>query len=115
MGLRPIVTPDAVVTHEVGVSSKAHGDKLILLSRGKATLLRKHWHGLRLRAGLFLLAAGAGLRALLGFARGRWGGSGSDVARGLAGTAPLAGRLPRGPRGPAARPGATRDDLSGSA
>jgi N-acetylglucosaminyl-diphospho-decaprenol L-rhamnosyltransferase len=78
LGLRPIVTPDAVVTHEVGVSSKAHGDKLILLSSGKATLLRKHWRGLRLRAGLFLLAAGAGLRALLGFARGRWGGSGAD-------------------------------------
>ena len=77
MGLRPIVTPDAVVTHEVGVSSKAQADKLILLSSGKATLLRKHWHGLRLRAGLFLLAAGAGLRALLGFGRGRWGGSGS--------------------------------------
>ncbi len=78
MGLRPIVTPDAVATHEVGVSSKAHGDKLILLSSGKATLLRKHWRGLRLRAGLLLLATGAGVRALLGFARGRWGGSGSD-------------------------------------
>jgi GT2 family glycosyltransferase len=81
MGLRPIVTPDAVVTHEVGVSSKAHSDKLILLSSGKATLLRKHWHGLRLRLGLSLLAAGAGVRALLGFARGRWGGSGSDWRR----------------------------------
>jgi N-acetylglucosaminyl-diphospho-decaprenol L-rhamnosyltransferase len=77
LGLRPIVTPDAVVTHEVGVSSRAHADKLILLSSGKATLLRKHWRGLRLRAGLFLLAAGAGLRALLGFGHGRWGGSGA--------------------------------------
>jgi GT2 family glycosyltransferase len=77
LGFRPIVTPDAVATHEVGVSSRAHGDKLVLLSRGKATLLRKHWHGARLRAGLFLLEAGAGLRALLGGLRGRYGGQGA--------------------------------------
>jgi N-acetylglucosaminyl-diphospho-decaprenol L-rhamnosyltransferase len=84
-GLRPIVTPGAVVTHEVGVSSRADGDKLILLSKGKATLLRKHWSGLRLRTGLLLLSAGAGVRALFGSARGRRGGSASawrDVWRG---------------------------------
>jgi GT2 family glycosyltransferase len=66
LGYRPAITPDAVVTHEVGVSSEADGNKYMLLHRGKATLLRKHWHGLRLRLGLGLLAAGVGLRALLG-------------------------------------------------
>jgi N-acetylglucosaminyl-diphospho-decaprenol L-rhamnosyltransferase len=65
LGYRPAITPDAVVTHEIGVSSATREDKLILLFRGKATLLRKHWRGLRLRLGLLLLQAGVGLRALL--------------------------------------------------
>jgi N-acetylglucosaminyl-diphospho-decaprenol L-rhamnosyltransferase len=65
LGYRPAITPDAVVTHEIGVSSETREDKLLLLFRGKATLMRKHWRGLRLRAGLFLLSAGVGLRALL--------------------------------------------------
>jgi GT2 family glycosyltransferase len=65
LGYRPAITPDAVVTHEIGVSSAAREDKLMLLFRGKATLLRKHWRGLRLRLGLGLLAAGLGLRSLL--------------------------------------------------
>ena len=42
-GLRPAITPDAVITHEIGVSSASRPDKLVLLFRGKATLLRKHW------------------------------------------------------------------------
>ena len=48
-----------------GVSSATREDKLLLLFSGKATLLRKHWRGPRLRAGLFLLKAGVGARALL--------------------------------------------------
>ena len=70
LGFRPAITPDAVVTHEIGVSSSTREDKLMLLFRGKATLLRKHWHGLRLRLGLLLLSVGPGLRALLSRARG---------------------------------------------
>lgn len=65
LGYRPAITPDAVVTHEIGVSSATREDKLLLLFSGKATLLRKHWRGPRLRAGLFLLKAGVGARALL--------------------------------------------------
>jgi Polysaccharide biosynthesis protein len=68
LGYRPAITPDAVVTHEIGVSSSTREDKLMLLFRGKATLLRKHWRGLRLRLGLFLLSAG--LRSLLSRGRG---------------------------------------------
>ena len=70
LGYRPAITPDAVVTHEIGVSSAAREDKLLLLFRGKATLLRKHWRGLRLRAGLGLISAGIGLRSLI--SRGPW-------------------------------------------
>lgn len=74
LGYRPAITPDAVVTHEIGVSSATREDKLLLLFRGKATLLRKHWRGPRLRAGLFLLKAGVGARALLAVLGGRRGG-----------------------------------------
>ena len=63
LGLRNVVTPDAVVTHEIGVSSSSRPDKLALLFRGKVTLLRKHWPGGRRRLGIGLLWAGVGLRA----------------------------------------------------
>ena len=64
-GLRPAITPDAVITHEIGVSSASRPDKLVLLFRGKATLLRKHWSPWRRRVGIALLLLGVGVRALL--------------------------------------------------
>jgi N-acetylglucosaminyl-diphospho-decaprenol L-rhamnosyltransferase len=70
-GYRPVVTPDAVITHEIGVSSASRPDKLVLLFRGKATLLRKHWPPLRRKVGLGLLLAGVGIRALLA-RKGPW-------------------------------------------
>jgi N-acetylglucosaminyl-diphospho-decaprenol L-rhamnosyltransferase len=66
-GLRLIVTPECVITHEVGASSKARADKMVLLFESKATLVRKHWSAPRRQAGLALLWLGVGLRAL--FAR----------------------------------------------
>lgn len=72
LGYRPAITPDAVVTHAIGVSSATREDKLVLLFRGKATLLRKHWTPLRRRLGIRLLAAGAGVRALEASLLGRF-------------------------------------------
>ena len=63
-GYRPAITPDSVVTHEVGVSSASRPDKLMLLMRGKVTLLRKHWRSPRRELGIRLLLAGVGVRAL---------------------------------------------------
>ena len=63
-GYRPAITPDSVVTHEVGVSSASRPDKLMMLMRGKVTLLRKHWRSPRRELGIRLLLAGVGLRAL---------------------------------------------------
>lgn len=65
LGYRPAITPKAVVTHEVGVSSATRPDKLVLLLSGKATLLRKHWRTPRREAGIALLLLGVGSRALI--------------------------------------------------
>jgi len=72
-GLEPVITPEATVTHFVGKSSAVHAHKRILLLKGKATLVRLRWKGLRGRLGLFLLAAGVGLRARLRFLGGQQG------------------------------------------
>jgi GT2 family glycosyltransferase len=64
-GFRPVITPDSVITHEVGASSKVRADKLILLYQSKATLVRKHWNTAERPLGLGLLWVGIGLRALV--------------------------------------------------
>ncbi len=76
-GVRRVITPDAVVTHEVGVSSATRPDKLMLLFRGKITLLRKHWGPVKSRLGVALVAGGVGLRAGQARLRGRGGGEAS--------------------------------------
>ena len=63
-GYRPVITPDAEVTHAVGASS-TQPDRLIMLFQGKVTLLRKHWRSPRREAGITLLMLGVGARALV--------------------------------------------------
>jgi N-acetylglucosaminyl-diphospho-decaprenol L-rhamnosyltransferase len=65
-GMRPVITPEAVVTHEVGASSAARPDKMILVLQSKATLIRKHWPQGKRQFGLLMLLLGTGARALLG-------------------------------------------------
>ena len=77
LGYRPVITPSAVVTHEIGVSSATREDKFLLLFRGKVTLLRKHWDPVQSRVGVAFLAAGVGLRALAARPFGRGGGEAS--------------------------------------
>ena len=64
-GWRPVITPRATVTHFVGASSARRADKTILVMRGKATLVRRHFSGPARPLGLAFLALGVGLRALL--------------------------------------------------
>jgi GT2 family glycosyltransferase len=63
LGVRPVLTPDAVVVHANGASSPQRADKLRLLMTGKATLVGKHWTGLGRRVAVGLLVGGVGLRA----------------------------------------------------
>lgn len=62
-GCRPVICPDAKLVHEVGQSSETPLHKILLLYRGKASLVRSHWKGPAQSIGLFLLAAGTALRA----------------------------------------------------
>jgi len=62
-GYRPVICPDAVIIHEVGKSSATLGKKMLLLYRGKACLVRTHWHGMARWSGLSLLWLGTCLRA----------------------------------------------------
>jgi N-acetylglucosaminyl-diphospho-decaprenol L-rhamnosyltransferase len=64
-GFRPVITPDSVIVHEVGTSTKFRPDKMILVLQGKATLIRKHWPSPKRNFGLAMLWLGAGVRALL--------------------------------------------------
>ena len=64
-GYRPVICPDAQLVHEIGQSSATPAAKMLLLFRGKASLIRTHWHGPRRALGLFFLQCGVGLRAVL--------------------------------------------------
>lgn len=64
-GYRPVICPDAKLVHEVGQSAETPVHKMLLLYRGKASLVRTHWKGPAQKFGLALLAAGTALRAAL--------------------------------------------------
>lgn len=81
LGFRPLICPSAMLVHEVGMCSETPVHKTLLLYRGKASLVMTHWRGPAKWLGLFFLASGTGLRALLstifggqysGEAAGRW-------------------------------------------
>ncbi len=64
-GYRPVITPEAVITHEIGVSSESRSDKFVLVFRSKAELVRKHFGTVGRPVGLALLWVGIGVRQLL--------------------------------------------------
>jgi len=69
-GYRPVICPDARLVHEDGGCSETPAHKMLLLFKGKASLVRMHWKGPAQSLGLFFLAAGAGLRAVLSQLKG---------------------------------------------
>jgi len=78
LGRRPMVTPAAAVTHHVGASSRTSGDRRVLVMKGRATVVRKHWSRPVAALGLALLAAGCGVRAAVA----RWSRRGEAAAWG---------------------------------
>jgi GT2 family glycosyltransferase len=63
LGFRPMITPDAEIMHIVGAASKSQADKLALLLKARATLVRDHWTQPWRPVGLGLLWAGVAFRA----------------------------------------------------
>ena len=70
-GYRPVVTPDAVLTHYVGASSSP-GNKLVMVLGSRVRLMRKHWSAPAARLGIVLLELGCGLRAILARSDKSW-------------------------------------------
>lgn len=78
LGFRPMITPDAVITHVSGASSSGV-DRRALSLRGKVTVFRKHWAPRRadLAVGLLVLgtaARGSAARGLHRLSGGHRGG-----------------------------------------
>lgn len=78
-GLRPVIVPDAVITHAIGGSTGSRGVKMCMIMAGKVTLLRKSWAPRRASIGIALLAAGVLLRAVIERATKRQGGMWTTV------------------------------------
>jgi GT2 family glycosyltransferase len=77
-GFRPVICPEACIIHDVGKASATRARKLLLLFKGKATLVRDHFGGWRQQLVLLELLAGVGLRALLARMKPRSGGVEAD-------------------------------------
>ncbi|ODT87850.1 glycosyltransferase family 2 protein [Phenylobacterium sp. SCN 70-31] len=70
-GARPGISPEAEIVH-MGATSEAGADKIVKTTRGRVTLMRKHWTPAAVAIGRALLLTWSGLR-LVGsrFASGR--------------------------------------------
>jgi GT2 family glycosyltransferase len=64
LGLTPVFTPDALITHLVGRSSETYAAKLVLAMCGRATVMARHWSPAEARLGRLLLVLGVGIRGL---------------------------------------------------
>lgn len=71
-GYRPVITPDAVITHVVGASSSSRPEKMQLIMGARAAVIRKHWSPRRAAVGIRLLSLGCRLRATVGRHREGW-------------------------------------------
>ena len=80
LGCRPVVTPDATITHAVGAATRQRADKTVLVMKGKATLVRRRWSPAARRFGVAMLLTGVALRAgLLRLLPGRSSPTGQDA------------------------------------
>lgn len=76
LGHRPMVTPDAVISHAGGASSASHGAKMTMVMRGKVTFLQRHWSPSRCAFGVAMLRLGVAARAAGQVLAGRAKGGG---------------------------------------
>lgn len=62
LGAKPGISPAAQIVHLGGASEASQTEKLIKISRGRITLMRKHWNPAKLAVGLILYRLWALLR-----------------------------------------------------
>lgn len=55
MGYHPTVTPDAQIMHLVGASTNRKADRVIMVAKSRATLIRDHWPAWQVPIGIILL------------------------------------------------------------
>lgn len=65
IGARPAITPAAELIHlGAGGSAGSTDDQVVAMTRGRITLMRKHWSGPAFRIGQTLTLLGIGLRSI---------------------------------------------------
>ncbi|MEM8728362.1 MAG: glycosyltransferase family 2 protein [Pseudomonadota bacterium] len=62
LGYQPMITPEANIMHLVGASSSGRAEKVVLVAKARATLIRDHWARIGVPLGLSLLWLWAFLR-----------------------------------------------------
>lgn len=62
LGYRPAITPEAQIMHLVGAASGQRADKMRMVAKARATLIRDHWPGWQVPFGLAMMWLWAGLR-----------------------------------------------------
>jgi hypothetical protein len=87
---RPVITPEAVITHVVGASSSG-GSKHIFVLKAKVTLMQKHWSRTRRVIGTRLLLCGCLLRRLTTPRGSAWRRAWAEREDWMSGYAPRAG------------------------
>jgi N-acetylglucosaminyl-diphospho-decaprenol L-rhamnosyltransferase len=73
-GWRPVLVPDARITHYFGGSSARRPDRTALVLKGRVTLMRKHWDAPSFQVGRLLLLIGVALRGSVEVLRRSRGG-----------------------------------------
>jgi GT2 family glycosyltransferase len=63
LGYQPVITPEAEIMHIVGAASKNRADKIMLLARARATLIRDHWPKRWIPFGLGMMVLWSAMRA----------------------------------------------------
>jgi len=64
LGYRPMITPRAQIMHLVGAASKTTSRKKLLVYQARITLIHDHWRKWQVPFGVFMMWAGAGIRAV---------------------------------------------------
>lgn len=62
LGYRPMITPDAQIMHLVGASAGKPARKVVMVAKGRATLIRDHWPAALVPCGVFLMWLWGALR-----------------------------------------------------